>query len=118
MPRPRTCTNVLAVPRSIPTSADHIPSTEVHKVTSPPPCGVPSYLPTTWGGGAQRRRGGAALGRQRTQGCCGVGKVWAGWMIHLVAVFSTGSPRSSGLLVHPYLNSKDVTTTTSSTTRA
>src|SRR6185437_98412 len=31
MPRPRTWTSVLAVPRSIPTSADQIPNTEVSR---------------------------------------------------------------------------------------
>jgi hypothetical protein len=35
-------------------------------------------------GEVARRAGGA------TRGGCGVGKMWAGWMIHLVAVFSTG----------------------------
>src|SRR5579864_6946306 len=31
LPRPRTCTSVLAVPRSMPTSADQIPNTDVNR---------------------------------------------------------------------------------------
>src|SRR6267378_5393494 len=103
MPRPDTCTNVLAVPRSIPTSADHIPSTEVHKVMSPPPAG--------WRG--------APEGRCRAWQAADPGLLWR-WQGVGGVDDTPGSgvfhrfPRSSGLLVHPYLNSTDVITTVSS----
>src|SRR5437764_1294117 len=58
MPRPRTCTSVLAVPRSMPTSADQIPNTEVSRFKArggrvPRPVGGPDHTPSGVGSGTR-----------------------------------------------------------------